>query len=297
MKKIRYSEMFTSFQGEAEFTGMPSVWLRFFGCNLQCNGFGQENPTKPSTYDLPYKTIDLKSFTRMEDLPILDKGCDSGYSWSAKFKHLAQTDTILHIADNIRKLAREELGLVEGSWFHPQTCQPVQMCFTGGEPMLYQQAMLDILETLYEFNDCNPLPQITIETNGTKPLDLDIFQKIRILVHRVHFAISPKLFSVSGEKNAVKLDVIESYAKIADSLSVKFVINGTKESWEEIESYRNKLVGKIGFRAKFWVMPVGATIESQRDPKIAEIAREAMKLGYNVSARVHCYVFGNKMST
>jgi organic radical activating enzyme len=45
-KTIRYSEIFYSFQGEAEMAGKPTVWIRFFGCNLECNGFGQEHPTR-----------------------------------------------------------------------------------------------------------------------------------------------------------------------------------------------------------------------------------------------------------
>ena len=57
--RIRYSEIFYSFQGEAEMAGVPAVWLRFFGCNLNCHGFGQKNPTDPSTYVLPYETFDI----------------------------------------------------------------------------------------------------------------------------------------------------------------------------------------------------------------------------------------------
>ena len=40
MRKYLYSEVFHSIQGEGHYTGRPTVWLRFFLCNLQCNGFG-----------------------------------------------------------------------------------------------------------------------------------------------------------------------------------------------------------------------------------------------------------------
>ena len=59
MSKYLYSEIFDSVQGEGEYTGYPTAWLRFFLCNLQCNGFGQEDPTDPSTYQLPYEEIDI----------------------------------------------------------------------------------------------------------------------------------------------------------------------------------------------------------------------------------------------
>ena len=51
-KKFYYSEIFHSIQGEGHYTGVPTAWIRFFLCNLQCNGFGQIDPTNPDTYDL-----------------------------------------------------------------------------------------------------------------------------------------------------------------------------------------------------------------------------------------------------
>ena len=50
-----YSEIFRSIQGEGVYTGVPTVWLRMFGCNLECNGFGQDDPTDPDSYLLPYQ--------------------------------------------------------------------------------------------------------------------------------------------------------------------------------------------------------------------------------------------------
>jgi len=52
-------EVFYTIEGEGEFVGQPSVFLRLFGCNLTCKGFISE--------DAPY-------------------GCDSFISWSKKNK-------------------------------------------------------------------------------------------------------------------------------------------------------------------------------------------------------------------
>ena len=52
-----YSETFYSMQGEGHYTGRPTLWLRYFLCNLQCNGFGQLDPKNPETYFLPYQEI------------------------------------------------------------------------------------------------------------------------------------------------------------------------------------------------------------------------------------------------
>ena len=40
MSKIKVSEIFYSAQGEGRFVGVPSVFLRTFGCNFTCGGFG-----------------------------------------------------------------------------------------------------------------------------------------------------------------------------------------------------------------------------------------------------------------
>ena len=44
-------EDFYSISGESVLTGVPSVFVRFFGCNMPgCPGFGQPDPSDKSTY-------------------------------------------------------------------------------------------------------------------------------------------------------------------------------------------------------------------------------------------------------
>ena len=161
--RIRYSEMFWSFQGEAELAGTPSVWLRFFGCNLECNGFGQDHPTQPDTWELPYKDFDLIAVDRLENLPVWNKGCDSSYSWSNKFKHLAKDTDVDGACDQIESL------LPLGKFTHPVSQQENMLSFTGGEPMLQQKQMKEIVNTLVQRGNIPKL--ITVETNGTKKLN------------------------------------------------------------------------------------------------------------------------------
>ena len=100
-KQYLYSEIFHSAQGEGLYTGTPGPWLRYFMCNLQCNGFGQKDPTDESTYVLPYKDLDTSKYDKLEDLPVFEFGCDSSYSWSRKFKGLQHKGTAKEIYNRL----------------------------------------------------------------------------------------------------------------------------------------------------------------------------------------------------
>jgi uncharacterized NAD-dependent epimerase/dehydratase family protein len=49
---------------------------------------------------------------------------------------------------------------------------------------------------------------------------------------------------------------------------------------------------EAGIQWPVWIMPVGATAEGQNKIQ-ATVAEEAVRRGYNVAARVHCFVFNN----
>jgi 6-pyruvoyltetrahydropterin 2'-reductase len=299
--KITYSEIFQSLQGEGAYTGRNTAWLRFFLCNLQCDGFGQIDPTDPSTYILPYKDFDVSTITRVEDLPVFDYGCDSSYTWAKKFKHLMHTETSAEICDNIRATLKSPSN-PNGLFIHPDTNQDIHMAFTGGEPMLNQQAMVDIISHFVKQK--NYPKYVTVETNGTKPFDnkaeLDSF----ILNHydvgdgEWFWSVSPKLWSTAGEKpeKAICPDVVAEYVHHHRNGQLKYVVNGTEQSWDEVaqhtEAYRDANVPW-----DVYIMPVGATKEQQEVPQIAAIADEALKRGYNVSGRLHCYIYGNQIGT
>lgn len=300
-KKIAYSEIFHSIQGEGHYTGRPTAWLRFFLCNLQCDGFGQKDPTDPSTYVLPYKEIKIENYTALEQLPVWKYGCDSSYSWSAKFKHLQHKHTAEEICDRIRQ-----------SMYHPSNPEGLfnkrdgtqqHLCFTGGEPMMKhaQLAAIDIVDHFVEEGDY-PL-YMTWETNGTQPLTAEFANYFGDYAGEVFFSISPKLFTTSGEKpeDAIKIDVVKSYTEISSWGQLKFVVSGTEESWNELEETVAKF-REAGVTYPVWIMGVGATLEAQKGTEAgyigeAKIATEAFKRGYNYSSRVHVHIWGNTMGT
>lgn len=296
--RIRYSEIFFSFQGEAELAGMPSVWLRFFGCNLNCNGFGQKDPTDPSTYILPYQQYDAQNVKDVNALPVWEYGCDSSYSWSQMYKHLAKDNSETEIADLLIDQLRNPYNPL-GMFAHPQTKQDTQLCFTGGEPMLNQKSIIAILRALHSKNN---MPRyITVETNATKPLSDELRDFINNEFHllggiRWHWAMSPKLFTVSGEQDVVIPDVIFEYAgHTLSSAVLKFVCNGTQANWDELDGHLEKIRARFSYNTipKVWIMPVGATKDAQEQSTVGDIAIDAMNRGFNVATRNHVYVFGN----
>ena len=144
----------------------------------------------------------------------------------------------------------------------------------------------------------NNLPgSMTFETNGTQTLREPFKEWVRHIDTEVFFSVSPKLFTVSGEKTekAIKPDNVAEYYKLSKSGQLKFVVGGTDREWKELEA----TIGKFrdaGVEWPVWVMPTGAREEEQTDTA-GKVAEKAFKKGYNVAARVHVYLFGNAIGT
>lgn len=279
-----YSEIFRSIQGEGHYTGVPTSWLRFFGCNLECQGFGQDDPTDPSTYKLPYLEHDLIDVKCVEDLPVWKYGCDSSYSWSKKYAKLQKNESCEEVAKRLYDQMYDE---------------NTHIAFTGGEPLMKaaQKNTVKILEEMDKLFGRKRFTNITWETNGTRPLDSILHNYLQSIEHTTEFffSVSPKLWSVAGEKDGIQPDIVKQYHDLSEVGQLKFVCNGTDEAWDEIEDSIVKF-RKVGVDYPIWIMPVGATEESQ-DEVAKEITIQTMDRGYNVSARVHCYIFGNQIGT
>ena len=188
-KKYYYSEIFYSIQGEGHYTGVPTAWIRFFLCNLQCNGFGQKDPTDPSTYELPFENFDIDSVKRVEDLPVWEKGCDSSYTWAKKFKKLMGHETPTVLADKIVDVLKTDSN-TNGLFLHPNSRQHQHLCFTGGEPLMItgQAASVGIYKALEK--KANLPSSMTFETNGTQKLTEPNPRDKNIPIWRRHTSLS-----------------------------------------------------------------------------------------------------------
>lgn len=302
-KKFRYSEIFGgnglpsvsdrvmgSFQGEGRYSGHPTVWLRTFGCNFECRSFGQSHLPIGEQID-PYASIDPKEYKTMEELPVLTVGCDSGYSWAKKFAHLAKQGTPKEITNEIRS------RLEGGSFQHPKSKQYTHMAFTGGEPILNQTALVEVMSQFLIENDAPR--NITIETNGTQKLRqpfIDVFSHWMNIDsnNELFWSVSPKLY-LSGESwsDAIRPDIVETYDKLSNRGQLKYVCDGSERAWDEVERATD-LYRSVGIDWSVWIMPVSATKEGQEDIQ-AKIADQTMSRGYNFAARIHCWVYGNDM--
>ena len=295
-RKYHYSEIFHSIQGEGHYTGVPTAWIRFFLCNLQCNGFGQIDPTNPDTYDLPFLDYDVSKIKRVEDLPVWEKGCDSSYTWAKKYKHLMGQETPQVLANKIVDVLKNEDN-PEGKFLHPVSKQHQHLCITGGEPLMPtgQEATIGIYRELQKQDN---LPSsMTFETNGTQMLKPNFIDWVKEIDTEIFFSCSPKLFTVSGEesKKAIKPEVVAEYRKLSSKGQLKFVVGDKDREWNEMEEALEKF-RSAGVDWPVWIMPVGAR-EEEQSATAGEVAQKAFRRGYNVAARVHVYLFGNAIGT
>jgi len=295
-KKYYYSEIFYSIQGEGHYTGVPTAWLRFFLCNLQCNGFGQLDPTNPDTYELPFEDFDVTTVKRVEDLPVWEKGCDSSYTWAKKFKGLMGQETPSALANKLVDAIKTDSNPT-GQFLHPITKQRQHLCFTGGEPLMAtgQMAVVGIWEELARQGN---LPgSMTFETNGTQIIRPKFIDWVNSIDTEVFFSCSPKLFTVSGEKadKAIKPEIVAEYYKLSKAGQLKFVVGPKQREWDEMEEAVEKF-RSAGVEWPVWIMPTGAR-EQEQHASAGDVAQKAFQRGYNVAARVHVYLFGNKIGT
>jgi len=294
MSKIKISEIFYSLQGEGRYVGVPSVFLRTFGCNFTCGGFGMPH----GEISIERDAVDPSKYKTFNSLPLVHTGCDSYASWDPRFKDLSpmlETDAVVE----------RMLELTPNNRWHQYSGNPVHLVITGGEPLLgWQRAYPDLLEHPRMID----LDYITFETNGTQHLD----EEFKAYIEQWHtvwrgtteddhqqyigrwremqFSVSPKL-SGSGEKwqDAIKPEIITEYQQFGMTY-LKFVV-GTHDAMLEVEravnEYRN-----AGFMGQVYIMPVGGTTELY-DVHKKDIAEFALNLGYNYSPRLHVDLWGN----
>ena len=278
MSKIKIAELFYSIQGEGRYMGVPSVFLRTFGCNFKCAGFGMPRGELSDEAN----TINPDLYKDYNSLPLVSTGCDSYASWDPRFRHLSpvlDTDAIAHaIVDTLpHKEWRDE-----------------HLVITGGEPLLgWQKQYPDLLD----HPKMRGLKEITFETNGTQKLSEEFKEYLQNwynMSREITFSVSAKL-PCSGESwsDAICPEVVAGYEEIG-TVYLKFVISteeDLKDAERAVEEFRAG-----GFTGPVYIMPVGG-VERVYTLNNRAVAEMAMRKGWRYSDRLQVPLFKNEWGT
>lgn len=178
-------EHFYSIQGEGRYSGTPSLFFRFGGCNLKCEGFGCSEIAPDGSKVL---------------------GCDTVYAVNRE--HFLQNWISIN--------SHHELINILNLYDLPKK---VDIVLTGGEPLIYanEQIFIDFLEALHVSGH-----RITFETNATLQID---FKKHKIYTKCVYALSVKLANSSEPLNKRVRGDVINSIATNSKEAFFKFSID------------------------------------------------------------------------
>lgn len=277
MSKIKVAELFYSIQGEGRYMGVPSVFLRTFGCNFTCDSFGMPRGEKSQERH----NIVVSNYKTYNELPLVSSGCDSYASWMPDFKDLSPMLTTDAIAERIVDI------LPFKDW------NDEHLVITGGEPLLgWQRAYPDLLDHPKMEN----LKQLTFETNGTQPLASELKDYLQIWGsgREITFSVSAKL-SCSGEafEKAIIPEIVCDYQDVG-YVYLKFVVATESDVEEALKTA--DIYQQYGFDGPIYLMPVGG-VESVYALNNRRVAQLAMQHGLRYSDRLQVPLFHNQWGT
>ncbi len=237
-------EIFHTLQGEGVSAGLPAVFVRSSLCNLHC------------------RWCDTDHTWNFEGTPWQhDKDADPAYRKHRK----AEVAIELPTSEIVARVAAFP-------------CRRVVL--TGGEPLLQQEAWLDVIAGL---RAVDPAYVFEVETNGTRmPLP-----EFRAAVDQ--FNVSPKLAN-SGMAEGLRTspEVLAAFA--ADPKAwFKFVARGG-DDLAEIDRFATRFGIPAG---KILVMPEGRSSD-ELDRHALEVAPRCIARGWRFCDRLHVRLWGDR---
>jgi len=157
-----------------------------------------------------------------------------------------------------------------------------RIVFTGGETMLYQKQIYDIMKFL---NERDMYPYVEIETNGTQ-----LIKSFMDEIWPIQYNCSPKLSNSGNSKEKrYKLEALKMIAEEPESC-FKFVIASQQDKKELLTDFDWLFKDH---KDKIWLMPAGYS-RNQQWIAAPEVAKLAMELNVKLSLRMQVMLWDTK---
>lgn len=238
------AEIFYSIQGEGKNIGLPCIFIRCSLCNLHCSW------------------------------------CDTDYTWNwerTPFKH--KNDRL----EGYKKFNKQEYILeLSVNEIIERICMfsSHHIVLTGGEPMLQQKSLVELLKKLKSLSN---LYFIEVETNGTilpeATFDLLIDQ----------YNVSPKLANSNNTLSIREKAEVINYFSTNDKATFKFVV--TEEL--DLEELLTMIDTYSIDHNKVYLMPEG-TEKEELNKKRQWLVEICKRYGFRFTDRLHIQIYGNK---
>jgi len=195
-------EHFYSIQGEGKYIGTPSLFFRFGGCNMKCEGFGCKEKADDGANVL---------------------GCDTVYAVNKE--HFSHNWVPINSSSQLLNI----LDLYE-------LPNAVDIVLTGGEPLIYanDDIFVDFLNKLHKKGHT-----ITFETNGSLNVDFEKYPIYKECIFALSIKLSN---SNEPLTKRVRGDVIHNIASNAKDAFFKFSIDANSINMGLDEEIANIIV-------------------------------------------------------
>ncbi|WP_428241400.1 hypothetical protein [Gynuella sp.] len=285
--KYQWSEVFLSIEGEAKWSGHPTVYIRFTRCNFSCKGFNNPDNIEPASERALGFSPQL--INTISEIPEISVGCDSIYSWHKDFQHL------WHQGDE-HVLAAEVTKVLPSYGWKSNTGQEVILSLTGGEPTLHAKSIPHLLSTP-EFDQ---IKHVLIETNCSVPLSetfitaLDDWAQNRN--GRITWSNSPKL-KASGEPfdKAIKPEIALMQRKITPKHCTQYFkfVCCNDDDFQEVQYVMEQYYrAGVPRNVEVYIMPMACT-EQQQKSVMQDVAMKCLDYGFIYCHRIQNTVFEN----
>jgi organic radical activating enzyme len=190
--------------------------------------------------------------------------CDTPYTWDYKRFSSREMVILMSIQDTIKEIRK---------W----NCR--RLVITGGEPMLQQTQLFELMRKLWDDND---RWHYEVETNATVQIERHFDDWIS------EYNCSPKLANSGIPKEKRITQFFSQYAR-SEKSTLKFVIQNPEDLQEVLDLISEHKIEK----RKVILMPEAITAEelAVKSRWLAEIAKDN---GFRFSPRLHVYLWGNK---